>query len=233
MKSQFYFFLKSYFGFTARESRGFSLILPMILILYTIPLIYNWVLKKRNQELYATYLIKADSLVQAGWKPYQSSFIAIGQEKADTIPKPTAYKRPNSAQLSKLDFADADSVVLQVVPGIGQVMAGRVIKFRDNVGGLHSKEQLLDVYGMTPEVMEKVFDYFLFKSEINNKLAINLLDANSLAKHPYINFGSAKVIVAYREQHGAYTTAEDLLQIKIFNEEWLERLKPYLDFRNQ
>jgi DNA uptake protein ComE-like DNA-binding protein len=38
------------------------------------------------------------------------------------------------------------------------------------------------------------------------------------------------VIVAYREQHGLYTQADDLLKIKIFNEEWLERLKPYLEF---
>jgi DNA uptake protein ComE-like DNA-binding protein len=127
-------------------------------------------------------------------------------------------------------FSDADSIVLQIVPGIGQTMAGRVVKFRENIGGLYSKDQLLEVYGMTPEVLEKVFDYFEFVPEIKNKILINQADVNTLAKHPYINYGSAKVIIAFREQHGPYQSADDLLKIKIFNQEWVDRLKPYLEF---
>ena len=129
-----------------------------------------------------------------------------------------------------LDFAEADSITLQVVPGIGEVLAGRIIKYRESLGGLHQERQLLEVYGITQDVADRVFEYFPLSGQIQTKLNINQLDAAALAKHPYINFGQAKVIVAYRKQHGNYQQARDLLKIKIFNEAWLARLEPYLSF---
>lgn len=228
---KFYFFLKSYFGFSKRESRGFVLVIPALIILYLIPSGYDWVLQKKNEEKYLAYSEKIDSLVQAGWKPLQSNYQSQDiSSKSDTVKKTNNYQRPKSPQLNKMSFSDADSVVLQIVPGIGQTMAGRVVKFRENIGGLYSKDQLLEVYGMTPEVLEKVFEYFEFVPEIKNKILINQADVNTLAKHPYINYGSAKVIIAFRDQHGPYQSSDDLLKIKIFNAEWVDRLKPYLEF---
>lgn len=231
MKAKFYFFLRSYFGFSQREARGLLLVFPAIFLLYMIPLVYNRLLQYQNEQHYGRYVQKADSLVQAGWKPYVSvSYISETATRQDTVRKAAQYQKAKSPQLNKLDFSEADSVVLQIVPGIGQTMAGRVVKFRENIGGLYDKEQLLDVYGMTPEVIENIFGFFDFKPGIKKKLNINELDAASLARHPYLTYGAAKVIVAFRDQHGPYMQAEDLLKIKIFNEDWLERIKPYLEF---
>jgi len=229
--AKIYFFLKSYFGFSKRESRGFVLVIPALIVLYLIPLGYDWLVRKKNEEHYSAYSHKIDSLIQAGWKPSQNNYQSqsIGS-KSDTVKRANAYQKPKSPQLNKMSFSEADSVVLQIVPGIGQTMAGRVVKFRDNIGGLHSKDQLLEVYGMTPEVLERVFDYFYFEPGVKNKIPINQADVNTLAKHPYINYGSAKVIIAFREQHGPYQSSDDLLKIKIFNAEWVDRLKPYLEF---
>jgi competence protein ComEA len=231
MMAKFYFFLKSYFGFSKRESRGFVLVIPALIVLYLVPLGYDWLLQKKNEKVYLAYSDKMDSLVLAGWKPQQINFQTKGiSSKSDTVRKTNNYQRPKSPQLNKMSFSEADSVVLQIVPGIGQTMAGRVVKFRENIGGLYSKDQLLEVYGMTPEVLEKVFEYFEFVPEIKSKILINQTDVNTLAKHPYVNYGSAKVIIAYREQHGPYQSSDDLLRIKIFNAEWVDRLKPYLEF---
>ncbi|MCR9017455.1 ComEA family DNA-binding protein [Aquiflexum gelatinilyticum] len=229
--AKIYFFLKSYFGFSKRESKGFVLVVPALIVLYLIPSGYDWLVRKKNEEKFLAYSIKIDSLVMAGWKPYQSNFQnQLNDLKSDTVKRANTYQKPKSPQLNKMSFSDADSVVLQIVPGIGQTMAGRVVKFRENMGGLYSKDQLLEVYGMTPEVLEKVFEYFEFVPEIKNKILINQADVNDLAKHPYINYGSAKVMIAFREQHGPYQSADDLLKIKIFNQEWVDRLKPYLEF---
>jgi len=141
-----------------------------------------------------------------------------------------SYESPKSPELNKLSFSDADSIVLQIVPGIGPTMAGRIVKFRENLGGLHQKQQLLEVYGMKAEVMDLLYTHFEFSPGVSKKIKINDLDVAELAKHPYINYGTAKVMVAFREQHGKYVSAEDLLKIKIFNEEWLQRLRPYLEF---
>jgi competence protein ComEA len=229
--AKLYFFLKSYFGFSKRESRGFVLVIPALVILYLVPSGYDWLLRKRNEEKYLAYSEKIDSLIQAGWKPSINNFESKPNSSvSDTVKKTNNYQKPKSPQLTKMSFSEADSVVLQIVPGIGQTMSGRIVKFREDIGGLYRKDQLLEVYGMTPEVLDRVFEYFVFEPGIKNKIQINQTDVNTLAKHPYINYGSAKVIVAFREQHGPYQSSDDLLRIKIFNEEWIDRLKPYLEF---
>lgn len=221
-------FLRMHLGFSRRESRGFVLVLPMLFILYMIPSLYGWLLRKQTIEIYETYLVRVDSLIQAGWKPVEPIYANQTEfSNQDSVRRKPMSSRP---QLNKLNFSEADTVVLQLVPGIGQTMAGRVIKFRDNIGGLHSRDQILEVYGMTEEVAERVFEYFEFVPGIHKKIEINAIEVQQLAKHPYVNFGTAKVIVAYRDQHGPYRNAEDLLKIKIFNKEWVERLEPYLEF---
>jgi competence protein ComEA len=231
MKSGFFFFLKSYFGFTRRESNGFILVLPALILLYSVPSVYGLWIKNRNKEQFELYMEKVDSLVKAGFTPYEKgSMMQANLRDQDSVRKTSNYSRAKFRELNRLDFREADSIVLQVVPGIGATMAGRIIKFRDNIGGLYEKEQLMDVYGMTPEVLERIFEYFVFKPGVIRKLSINESDIPALAKHPYINYGAAKVIVAYREQHGNYAKAEDLLNIKIFNQEWVSRLEPYLEF---
>jgi DNA uptake protein ComE-like DNA-binding protein len=37
-----------------------------------------------------------------------------------------------------------------------------------------------------------------------------------------------KIIVAYRNQHGAYKSVDDLLKIYVIKKDWLEKTKPYL-----
>lgn len=148
----------------------------------------------------------------------------------DTLKKLSTYKKPKDPDLTSMDFSEADSIVLQIVPGIGNVLAGRIIKYRESLGGFHQEQQIMEVYGVTEEVAQRVFEYFSFTPEIRHPLKINELEAGELAEHPYINYGPAKVIVAFRKQHGHFETADDLLKIKIFNEEWLARLRPYLVF---
>ncbi|MGY6741518.1 MAG: ComEA family DNA-binding protein [Cecembia sp.] len=229
MKRNLFFHLKAYFGFSRRESKGFIMVIPALFILYSLPVVFDWQLRRGNQNLYAQYEQKVDSLIQLGWSP---STVGKGENsvKQDSSSKKKSPTTVRGSVLNKLDFNEADSVVLQIVPGIGQTMASRIVKFREGMGGLHDRDQLLDVYGMSPELIDRMFEYFAFSPGIQKKLDINLLEVSDLAKHPYITYGAAKVIVAYREQHGPYQKPEDLLKIKIFNENWLERLLPYLEF---
>ena len=230
MKSKLYFFLKNYFGFSNRESRGFVLVLPVLFILYIFPIFYGWILENRESKHYEEYLMKADSLQQAGWALFPNSQLNSTAKVQDTLTKKRPYQGVKSPELNRMLFLEADSIELQIVPGIGQTLAGRIVKYRENLGGFNQKEQLLEVYGIQPEVMDRVFDYFEFQPNIYRKIKINEADVATLANHPYLNFGTAKVIVAYREQHGNYDKSEDLLKIRIFNQDWLDRIQPYLQF---
>ncbi|MCC5939381.1 MAG: helix-hairpin-helix domain-containing protein [Lunatimonas sp.] len=133
-------------------------------------------------------------------------------------------------ELNRVAFHDADSVLLQAVAGVGPVISSRIVKYRDRLGGFYEAGQLLEVYGMTEDLAGKVYDMFPFTPSVRKKLAINQMTAKELGQHPYIGASEAKVIYAYRNQHGRFAKPEDLLNIKIFTEEWLNRLAPYLEF---
>ena len=232
MLKKLQYYLKSTFGFSNRESRGFLLVLPALAVLYAVPSVYQKILDRRNVQRYESYLQSADSLVRAGWQPYQPSQtnVSTPSAPADSTKKKSSYQTPKTPSLNKISFSEADSVLLQIVPGIGPTLAGRIVKYRESLGGLHQKEQILEVYGMNPETMDKLFDYFAFEPRIWQRVKINEADAGTLASHPYISYGEAKVIVAFRNQHGPFRTADDLLGIKIFTKEWVARIAPYLAF---
>jgi len=288
MKRKIFYFLKFYLGFTKRESKGFLLVMPSLIILYFIPIFYQRCVNTAHERDYELYLLEAKLFFganQISVEPFlhdqgqipqfnpnkvdKEFLTSLGiQEQAatnwerytkgggsfrtwedlekvyglsepdllrlkdqlifDTVPAKKEYKRPAAPAMAKIPFSEADSVTLQIVPGIGNVMAGRIIKFRENLGGLHSRGQLLDVYGVEEELVDRIFEHFTFDPGVSRQVDINSLTQAQLAQHPYITYAQAKVIVAYRDQHGPFQKAEDLLKIKIFTDEWLQRLKPYL-----
>ena len=105
-----------------------------------------------------------------------------------------------------------------------------IIKHREKLGGFIHIAQLNEVYGLKPEVIPLIWDYFDFDAAPIRKLSINSAPVEELSSHPYISYQEAKVIVAYRLQHGGYQTATDLLGIKIFKSDWVEKISPYLSF---
>ena len=121
-------------------------------------------------------------------------------------------------------------MVLQIVPGIGALTAGRIIKHRENLGGYIQVDQLHEVFGLKPETIPVIWEYFDFDRVPPRRIEINTFPVEELAKHPYISYQEAKVLVAYRLQHGPYLQLDDLLKVKIFKADWVNKIGPYLDF---
>lgn len=229
-------FLRRYFGFSKRESRGFLFVFPMLVILYLLPTALEKAMSANHQKEYQKYLVEADSALNristtsAPWRHADS----IRQEKKDTsiqddLPS-RRMERLVTPALNKVGFHETDSVLLQMISGVGPVLSSRIVKFRESMGGFHQPEQLLEVYGLTPQVAERIYSTFPFESVITKKITLNSGDAKLLSQHPYISASEAKVIVAYRQQHGPYQRASDLLNIKVFNQAWLDRIVPYLEW---
>jgi competence protein ComEA len=141
---------------------------------------------------------------------------------APIMAKP-AYKQP-----VKFDFNNCDTTVLKNIPGIGSGYAKRIIKFRDMLGGFVNPEQVKETYGLPPETVEELLKYGFVKMGVK-KLKINTLSATDF-KHPYLKFFQAKAIMAYRDQHGAFKSADDLKQIKVLDEATITKILPYLEF---
>ncbi|WP_158858397.1 ComEA family DNA-binding protein [Lunatibacter salilacus] len=208
----------------------------MLVFLYLLPMVLEKAMSAKHVREYQHYLKEAESALDqisttsSPWNQADS----LRQEKRDTSKQedlPTKRMvRIAAPILNKVAFHETDSVLLQMVSGVGPVLSSRIIKFRESMGGFHQPEQLLDVYGLTPEVAERIYSAFPFEAVVTKKISLNSDDAKQLSKHPYISASEAKVIVAYRHQHGNYQKATDLLHIKIFNQAWLDRIIPYLEW---
>ncbi len=232
-----FYFLKTYLGFTRKESRGFVFVIPMLAILYAIPYWVSGYFRSFNEQDYIDYLQKVRSNPEFYKAATQSSDTASvadwpqeENKKTDNRQKGQPLTRPEAPQLNSLLFPEATAVELQMVSGVGPVLSARIESFRDKLGGFHSPEQLLEVYGIDGELAAKIYELFPFQAQINRRININEATFKDLVGHPYIGAGEAKVIIAYRNQHGRYEVANDLLGIKIFTEEWVGRIAPYLSF---
>lgn len=222
MKRLFYW-LKINLGFSRKESSGFLLIIPVLLLLSFLPKVIEK-LKEPPAFDISIYQNQLDSLEKVGWKLVSSNQPTFNP--SDTISK--IIKERNDLQ--KIPFSEADSITLQIVSGIGPALAGRIIKYKMSLGGFHSEDQLKEIYGLKEEIITRIWEYFDFDPLIFDSIQINSENIQELSSHPYISYGQAKVIIAYRNQHGIYSSSEDLLEIKIFKKDWVDKLKVYLDF---
>ena len=221
-----FYFLKTYLGFSHKESRGFLLLIPLLGILGISPFALRQFKNQRGDALYAEYQGKLDSLREMNAEilsPPMPSF-----NPGDTISNPS--KNLASKGLQRIPLSEADSVTLQIVPGIGPSLASRIIKYREALGGFRTKNQLTEIFGLKEEVIEIIWEYFDFDQKIIRKIPINTCSLDDLAKHPYISYQEAKVLIAFRNQHGQFHESGDLLKIKIFKKEWVDQVSPYLDF---
>lgn len=135
---------------------------------------------------------------------------------------------PRKQREIRLDINTADTLQLQDVYGIGPSLARRIVTFRDRLGGFVNMNQLREVYGLDSVVVERVKRQFRVQPNFSPRL-INLHNATmeDLSSHPYISRRQASAIASYRSQHGLDSLTQ-LLQIKVLDEAWLSKLKPYV-----
>jgi len=136
-----------------------------------------------------------------------------------------SYKNPTT---QILDINTADSIALISLHGIGPVLASRIIRFREKLGGFYSIDQVAETYGIADSVFKKIKPFLTVHIDSLRKIDINNADINQLKTHPYIGWKLAKVIVQYRQQHGVFTNPGELSQLSILNEADLKKVLPYL-----
>lgn len=139
--------------------------------------------------------------------------------------------RPAPAPRPKVRINSADTVELATLPGIGPAFAGRIARYRQKLGGYHNLDQLAEVYGMDSVRLALIMPRVELDAAPLRTIDINAAVADTLARHPYIGWKLAKVIVAYRQQHGRFHKVDDLRQIVLINEEKFKQLQPYIETR--
>jgi competence protein ComEA len=162
-------------------------------------------------------------------RPYiQIQTVGDGFEKTG-LKTPTPFSRRNtSSPLSVVNINTADTSAFIALPGIGSKLAGRIINFREKLGGFYSIDQVMEIYGLADSTFQKIKPALQCVPFSVRTINVNTDDVNTLKQHPYIKWLLANAIVQYRQQHGPYQSLDDLLQITIMKPELWQKLKPYL-----
>ncbi len=128
----------------------------------------------------------------------------------------------------QMDINSADSLALLELPGIGPAFAGRIVRYRERLGGFVGLEQLAEVYGVDSARYAALAPLLKTNKVVVRKIDPLTATETDLANHPYIGKVVARRWVAFREQRKASFTCDDLALLHGLDAQRLEKLRPYL-----
>jgi competence ComEA-like helix-hairpin-helix protein len=131
---------------------------------------------------------------------------------------------------STIDINKASQEEWKALPGIGEVISGRIIKFRERLGGFAKIEQVAETYGLADSVYQKIRPRLKLNTGSIQKLSVFQADEETLSAHPYISRSLARAWVQARVGWTAPVGPEQLLQLRGMDEVLLDKLMPYLSW---
>lgn len=145
-----------------------------------------------------------------------------------------SYSKTAFAKKEKIviiDINQASQEELIKIYGIGEAISNRILKFKESLGGFVSMEQMKDIWGLSPEVIDNLNSHFkVLVQPTLQKIDINNASIKELSKFPYFNYQIAKQIVTYRSMNGDFKNYEDLTKIKGLSIDSAKIIALYLDF---
>jgi len=155
---------------------------------------------------------------------------------------------PGSASASQylIDLNHAPREDIQQLPGVGPVLAKRIVDDREKNGRFASLEDLERVNGVGPVLVETLRSRVKLsgtntasspmsaptrKGELPARIDLNRAGRDELLQLPGIGPVLADRILADRQAHGPYRTVHDLTRIKGIKGKTLEKLLPHLEVK--
>ena len=148
----------------------------------------------------------------------------IYQQRAESLHYHLVKKLPEG---ETLELSGVDTTALKQIPGIGSYYAGKIVRYRERLGGFVSLEQLNEVDGLP----ENITTWFTLDStSVVRQIHLNHATFKQLVRHPYLSYEQTKVIVNHIRKFGPISSWQDLNLYKEFTEDDFMRLSPYISF---
>jgi DNA uptake protein ComE-like DNA-binding protein len=140
-----------------------------------------------------------------------------------------AFAKKEKIVLIDINLATKEDLIK--IYGIGEAISLRILKQKESLGGFVSMEQMKDVWGLSPEVIENLNAHFKISVLPNfKKIDVNNASLKELSQFYYFRYALAKEIVTYRSMIGNIKNVEDLTKIKGFPVDKAKVIGLYLDF---
>ena len=134
-------------------------------------------------------------------------------------------------KLVVIDINQATKEDLIKINGIGEGISMRILRFKESLGGFVSMNQMNDIWGLSPEVIDKLNTNFKVSGQSDiKKIDINKASIKELSQFPYFNYPIAKQIVTFRSMNGDFKNVDDLTKIKGLSIEKANIIALYLVF---
>ncbi len=149
----------------------------------------------------------------------------VNTKKEKTIQK---VNFPNK-KIIKKDINLASEKDLQIIYGIGEKLAKRIIAYRSSLQGFTYNNQLYEVYYLDKEVAVRVLNHFAVLQKPNiKKININQASFKEVLHLPYIDYKLTKKIFNYRNEVKVIEVIDELKKIDSFPLEKFDRIALYL-----
>lgn len=153
---------------------------------------------------------------------------AASADTSDSVPRIESSRF--STKLREGQFVSlnhSDTTELKRIPGIGSYFARQIVRYREQLGGYVSVNQLQEIDGM-PEGVER---WLKLDTVGLRRIDVNHASRNQLIRHPYLRFERSRAIIDRLHNFGPLRSIDELRSLPNFTEEDIIRLTPYLEFK--
>ena len=236
--------IKVFLSFSKKERRGIYLLSVIAMLLWILPVFFakesppEELLKITPLQLSQgkkLLSIKRDSF--AYQRKYRSYYPTGVKQNQPRVSREYNYQEEKTVvprqerKIVMINLNEADSAMLEALPGIGERLSARIIKYRNRLGGFHEIEQLKEVFGLQDTVLNVLASrVFVPPNAALTTLDVNRCSYADFRRHPYMGHAFAKSLVAFRQTHGEIKTVEELYQLVAVKKEEIDRMRPYFSF---
>lgn len=159
-----------------------------------------------------------------------TSFIQL----PDSIPqnsqtfKRELVKKIIKTETQKIELNSADSVTLISLRGVGGWTASKIIRYREKCGGFYAWNQLFEIKGLDSARFQLIMEQTFLDPSNLAKLHLNADSIGNFARHPYIGYKKAKMIVNFRKEHKRFNQLDEIKKAALLDDELYSKLAPYL-----